>query len=106
MTYQYSYLIDSNLNLDYNLTIFHKRTGQINDYGMQIIFKDVADLLKNIEEYQEEDCGKIVVNSANDLKTSEIVSKKEETLPINNYLLSKQETEPITKSSIPDKTFR
>lgn len=44
-TLNYAFLLDSNLNLDYDYTTFAPSTGDIKDHGIDIIFKDIVDLI-------------------------------------------------------------
>lgn len=47
-THEYAYILDSNLNLKYDHTMFHRQTGTVNDAGMQVIVNDLNILLKKI----------------------------------------------------------
>jgi cell division septum initiation protein DivIVA len=51
LTHQHAYLIDSNKNLSYDFDMFDYKTGNVNKYGMQIIFDDVLSLVNDIEKY-------------------------------------------------------
>uniref|UniRef100_A0A1E1W6Z0 OSK domain-containing protein n=2 Tax=Pectinophora gossypiella TaxID=13191 RepID=A0A1E1W6Z0_PECGO len=62
INHEYAYLIDSNLNLKYDVTMFHTQGGTVNNRGMQTIFKQVDERITEIENW-------IQVNNLN--KTSE-----------------------------------
>lgn len=49
--HEYAYLIDSNLNLAYDYTMFHQRTGIINNRGMQNIFDSVREQMSAIQAW-------------------------------------------------------
>lgn len=53
LTHEYAYVIDSNLNLKYDHTTFHKRTGYLNNYGMQVIWKEINKFIEEYEEYSK-----------------------------------------------------
>lgn len=48
---EYAYLIDSNLNLKYDETMFHKRKGTLNNHGMRTIFNDIYNKITEIKEW-------------------------------------------------------
>lgn len=59
ITHGHAYFLDSNKNLKYDDTMFDRRTGSINYFGVQAIFKDVKNVImymqKNVIECSE-DC--------------------------------------------------
>lgn len=54
LTHEYAYIIDSNLNLNYDLTTFQKRTGYLNNHGMRIIWRDIDRFIESCEDYSKE----------------------------------------------------
>lgn len=48
ITHGHAYFLDSNMNLNYDDTMFNKRTGVINYSGMQSIFNDIFKMTKDI----------------------------------------------------------
>ena len=48
LTHEHAYLLDSNLNLAYDHSMFNRHTGLLNNYGLQVIFKDILDLIIDI----------------------------------------------------------
>lgn len=50
LTYEHAYLLDSNKNLTFDLTMFTK-LGLINDHGMRTIFKDIDEFIDGIKKY-------------------------------------------------------
>lgn len=49
LTHEYAYLVDSNKNLTYDYTEYYRWTGAINNTGLQIIFKDIINLIDDIQ---------------------------------------------------------
>ena len=45
LTHGHAYFLDSNKNLRYDDTMFDRRTGRINDFGMHTIFKDIKNMI-------------------------------------------------------------
>lgn len=54
MTHEYAYALDSNRNLSYDYTMFHKRNGSLNNNGMRLIFRDINGLIHDIKQYNAE----------------------------------------------------
>ena len=50
LLHDHAYFIDSNKNLTWDTKMYWKNTGSVNNYGMQIIFEDIADLINYINE--------------------------------------------------------
>lgn len=48
MTHFHAYLLDSNLHLTYDATMFDEWTGKINNYGIKTIFDDLKQLIEEI----------------------------------------------------------
>lgn len=53
LTHDHAYLIDSNKNLSYDFDMFDNKTGNVNKYGMQIMFNDVLSLINDIAKYHK-----------------------------------------------------
>ncbi|KAF9407876.1 hypothetical protein HW555_012247, partial [Spodoptera exigua] len=49
ITHEHAYFLDSNENLAYDDTMFNRRTGAINGFGMKILFKDIYRMIDYIE---------------------------------------------------------
>jgi hypothetical protein len=70
-THKHAYLLDSNLNLSCDYEMFHYRKGVINNTGLQVIFKDLYDMMLEIElnnNYENND--DMNINPTNDLTTT------------------------------------
>lgn len=52
MSYTYAYLVDSNLKLKYDSTMFHSVTGRINNYGLNVIFQYIVKHVTKIHNRQ------------------------------------------------------
>lgn len=50
LTHEHAYFIDSNKNLTWDYKMYRQNTGSVNNYGMQIIFQDIAELINYIRE--------------------------------------------------------
>lgn len=50
-THKYAYVIDSNRNLKYNNTMFHSRFGSLNNYGLQLVLRNVNEMMSSLKEY-------------------------------------------------------
>lgn len=72
LTYKYAYVLDSNLNLTYDFTMFHRRTGKINNYGMRVIFQDLCNLINNIPAYRIKNIEKRSKKNGQIEKTKEV----------------------------------
>lgn len=48
LTYEYAYILDSNLNLKYDDTMFNKFNSRLNNRGMNMIIKDLYKLINEI----------------------------------------------------------
>lgn len=66
LTYEHLYLLDSNLNLSYDYNLYDKRTGSVSNRGMYIIFKDLNDLIIDIQ-YNNSKCDEIDIPKENNL---------------------------------------
>lgn len=67
-THNYVYLLDTNLNLSFEYDMFSRQYGTINYYGMKRIFKDLENLIQDIE-YNNRECDKFL--SINNLNTND-----------------------------------
>lgn len=52
LSHKYAYILDSNKNLEYDISMFLDTKGTINDKGMKIIFDDLSTLIKHIRKPQ------------------------------------------------------
>lgn len=50
LAHEHAYFIDSNKNLTWDYEMYRQNTGTVNNYGMQIIFQDIAALIDYIRE--------------------------------------------------------
>lgn len=50
ITHEYAYILDSNRNLSYDHTMFHRRSGQINNRGLGQIFQDITVFLYHLSD--------------------------------------------------------
>lgn len=48
-THEHAYLLDSNRQLDYDFSMFNKRFGFVNNFGMKTIFNTLQYLITDIE---------------------------------------------------------
>lgn len=51
LTNKHAYFLDSNKNLASDYTMFNKRTGILNNYGMQTILKYIDEFISGIKKY-------------------------------------------------------
>lgn len=51
LTYEHVHLLDSNLNLSCDYSMYYRRTGTINNNGLYTIFKDILNLITDIDTY-------------------------------------------------------
>lgn len=52
LEYEYAFLLDSNLNLSYDNTMFRRYGGTINNYGMKTIMDDLKYLISDINYFK------------------------------------------------------
>lgn len=45
ITHKYAEVLDSNLNLKYDHTMFYKKSGKLNNYGLSVIFNDLNKMI-------------------------------------------------------------
>lgn len=50
LTHGHAFLLDSNLNLEYDYSMFNKYSGSMNNRGLATIFKDLLDLITDISQ--------------------------------------------------------
>ncbi|KAJ0179867.1 hypothetical protein K1T71_004458 [Dendrolimus kikuchii] len=48
LTHEHAYIIDSNQNLNYDHTMFCRKFGHVNNFGIRIIFKDINKCINDI----------------------------------------------------------
>lgn len=48
LTHEHAFVIDSNVNLKYDHSMFYKHSGRINNFGLHTIFKDILHLITDI----------------------------------------------------------
>ncbi|KAL0858270.1 hypothetical protein ABMA27_012174 [Loxostege sticticalis] len=48
---EYAYLLDSNLHLEYDKTMFNRRNGVINNNGMRVVFTHLSEMINGILSY-------------------------------------------------------
>lgn len=70
-THGHAYLLDSNLNLDYSYKMFNYKTGDINNFGIQIVFNDLYKLVNeiqfdNIYLYEDSSMTKVIPTNTED----------------------------------------
>lgn len=53
--HKYAFLIDSNLNLSYDNTMFYTRNGKINNYGIKQVFQDIKENISLINSWYSDD---------------------------------------------------
>lgn len=56
LTHGHAYLLDSNLNLQYDYTMFKTYSGSINQHGLRTVFKDLLDLITDITQNIDMEC--------------------------------------------------
>lgn len=78
LTHEHAYFLDSNKHLSCDYSMFEKRTGLINNYGMQTIFKDIENLIHEIKKFH-------ILNYNNNHATTEYIPDSE--LTQNQFFL-------------------
>lgn len=48
--HKHAHALDTNLNLTYDNNMFHRYSGQINNYGTKVVFDDLAKLINSIKK--------------------------------------------------------
>lgn len=51
IAHEYAYLVDSNLNLNYDNTMFHRLSGTLNNRGLKQVFRDVNQRINIINDW-------------------------------------------------------
>lgn len=51
MTHEHAFILDSNLNLKYDSTMFHSKNGALNRTGLKTIFHDIKQTLEDINNW-------------------------------------------------------
>lgn len=51
VTHEYAYLVDSNLHLSYDFTMFHRRSGTLNNRGLRQVFGDLRVRIADIDSW-------------------------------------------------------
>lgn len=78
LTHRHAYILDSNLNLQYDYTMFNTYSGSINNRGLRTIFKDLLDSITDIKQ-------------SIDMEYKQVTNEQEEGLvdnePIHNFFL-------------------
>lgn len=53
LNYEYSFLLDSNLDLSFDYDMFYRTTGVVNNYGIRKIFQGIIKTIAHIENYND-----------------------------------------------------
>lgn len=51
-THEYAYIFDSNRNLKYDHSMFHRKYGTLNNFGVSVIFKNLQKYIEEIHYYK------------------------------------------------------
>lgn len=57
LSYEYAYILDSNLNLSFDSNNFTGQSGFLNDKGLTIVFRDLSVLMQHIQAYNAKSLG-------------------------------------------------
>ncbi|CAB3238538.1 unnamed protein product [Arctia plantaginis] len=71
-THEYAHVLDTNLHLSYDHTMFNMRTGWINKSGLYAVFKDLHTLIRDLQAYEIEGTNTPTSSESNDHVRSDI----------------------------------
>lgn len=58
-THEHAYLFDSNKKLRYDYTMFNRRSGKINNFGMRNVFNNLGNYMQTFQKYNKVDHRKL-----------------------------------------------
>lgn len=84
IAHEYAYLIDSNLHLNYDLSMFRRISGALNNEGLKQVFEDVKVRITNINNWLTNSNSALHTTSIQTSHTHESISNSQIQTGVNN----------------------